>query len=116
MGTSGLVFDELVSQIASKAVAGVDESRTEPVIDRDNGRQDGLLVESSLERVVVFSRKQATLSLSDISHLRRMMARAQARRALLYVPLETTVSNPVMLLATLSKIEIVRLAAAAPIL
>jgi hypothetical protein len=39
------------------------------------------------------------------------MTRAQARRALLYIPLSATVPNPVMLLATLSKVEIVRLTA-----
>lgn len=112
MGASGLVFDELVSRIARKAVAGAGGSRTEPIVDRENGGQEGILVESPLERVLIFSRVQPILSLSDLSRMRRMMARTQARRALLYVPLETGITNPVMLMATLSKIQIVRLAAA----
>ncbi|MEK6618158.1 MAG: hypothetical protein AABY90_05610, partial [Nitrospirota bacterium] len=64
MGASSLVFGELVSRMASKTVAGVDESRVEPIFDSEKGRQDGLLVESSLERVVVFAREQEALSLS----------------------------------------------------
>lgn len=116
MGASSLVFDELVSRMASKTVAGVDESRVEPIFDSEKGRQDGLLVESSLERVVVFAREQEALSLSDVSYVRRVMTRTQARRALLYVPVGTSIPNAVMLLATLSKIEIVRLAEPAPTL
>jgi hypothetical protein len=37
--------------------------------------------------------------------------RAKARRALLYVPIRTLVPNDVRLLATLSKIEVVRFSA-----
>lgn len=82
-----------------------------PVMDHETGLPDGLLAETFLERVMIFSRKEEVLSLSDVGRLRRAMARVQARRALLYVPVETFISNPVMLLATLSKIRIVRLSA-----
>lgn len=114
MATTSLVFEELVSQLASRAVAGLEESKVEPVIDRENGQQDGFLVELPLERVILVSREQQALSLSDVSHVRRVMTRAHARRAVLYVPVETTISNPVMLLATLSKIQIVHLTEAGP--
>jgi hypothetical protein len=40
------------------------------------------------------------------------MARVQARRAVLHVPAEMMIPNPVLLLATLSKIDIVRMAPA----
>lgn len=112
MGASGLVFDELVSQIARKAAVGIGESRTEPVMDQESGELEGVLIESPFERVLIFSQAQPTLSLSDLSRMRRLMVRAQARRALLYVPIATGIPKPVMLMATLSKIEIVRLAAA----
>ena len=110
MAVSGLVFDELMSRIARTGMGGVDESRTEPIIDRNNGQWNGLLVETSLERVAVFCRELESLALADVSQVRHTMIHAQARRALLYVPGKTTISNPVMLLATLSKIQIVRLA------
>ncbi len=112
MGTVRLVFDEAVAQIARTAVAGVDDSRMERIVDAGTGHQDGFLVESFLERVVVFAAQRGTLSLSDVSDARRVMTRAQARRAMLCVPAEASIPNAVMLLATLSKIEIVRVSAA----
>lgn len=111
MGASTLVFNELVSRIAEKAAAETRNARLEPIREWGNGRTDGYLVESSLERVVVIAREQDILTLADVSAVRRAMTRAQARRALLYIPLTAIVPNPVMLLATLSKIEIVRLTA-----
>jgi hypothetical protein len=105
MGASSFVVEELASRIAGKLV---DESRITPIIDNQTRDCDGLLVESSLERLMVFGREQP-LSLTDIGHMRRVMARVQARRALLYVPTEMTIPNPITLLATLSKIQIVRL-------
>ena len=99
MGASSLVLDELMSRMASQALADLDGSRMEPIFDRENGRQDGLLVEASLERVVVFAREQEVLSLSDVSYVRRAMTRTQARRALLYVAAGTSIANAVMLLA-----------------
>ncbi len=111
MVTCNPVFDELVSQIANQTFSGTDGARMVPVMDHETGLPDGLLAETFLERVMIFSRKEEVLSLSDVGRLRRAMARVQARRALLYVPVETFISNPVMLLATLSKIRIVRLTA-----
>jgi hypothetical protein len=111
MGASSLVFDELVSRMAQKVLTGARESRLEPILEGGSGRTEGYLVESSLERVVVVAREHDVLSLADISTVRRAMMRAQARRALLYIPLTTIIPNPVMLLATLSRVEIVRLTA-----
>ncbi len=112
MGSSGLVFNEWVAQVATKAVTGLNGGRTEPILDQHKGEQAGLLVEAPLERVVVCGREQAALSLSDINEIKRVIARTQARRAILYVPADTSIPNPVALLATLSKIEIVRMVGA----
>ncbi|MGH7256373.1 MAG: hypothetical protein ACREI3_11405 [Nitrospirales bacterium] len=112
MATCSPVFEEAVSEIARQNFSGSDVMRMEPVSDPVTGEVDGLLVESSLERVVVFSRTPDLLSLGEISRLRRALGRVQARRALLYVPGHTIVTSSVMLLATLSKIKIVRLAVA----
>jgi hypothetical protein len=84
----------------------------EPLRDPSNGQEDGFLIESGCGRMVVTGRDEPVLSLADVSRVRQMMVRARARRGLLYVPVRTVVANPVMLLATLSKIEIVRMAAA----
>jgi hypothetical protein len=108
MGASAFVVEELASRIASKHVAGSDESRVTPIYNKETQECDGLLVESSLERIMVFGREGA-LSLSDVSHMRRVMGRVQARRALLYVPSDMFIANPITLLATLSKIQVVRL-------
>lgn len=111
MSTTTAAFGEVLTQVARRAVCSDDdESRMEPLLDPDRGREDGLLIESSLERVVVLGRDGPILSLADVSYVRRMMIRARARRGLLYVPAWTTIPNPVRLLATLSKIEIIRLA------
>jgi hypothetical protein len=109
MGASAFVVEELASRIASKLKSGSDESRVTPIYNKDTQDCDGLLVESALERIMVFGRERP-LSLSDISEMRRLMTRQQARRALLYVPNGMFISNPIMLLATLSKIQVVRLA------
>ena len=108
MGASAFVVEELASQIASKLIGGTDESRITPIFNKDTRDCDGLLVESSLERIMVFAREQA-MSLSDVSLMRRIMTRIQARRALLYVPTDMIIPNPIMLLATLSKIQVIRL-------
>lgn len=109
MGASSLVFGELVSRMAQKAVTEIRDSRLEPIREWGSDRTEGYLVESSLERLVLVAREHDILSLADVSAVRRAMARAQARRALLYIPIATIVPTPVMLLATLSKVEIVRL-------
>jgi hypothetical protein len=110
MGASTFVVEELASRVASKLIGGSDESRITPIFNKDNPQCDGLLVEASLERIVVFGREQP-MCLSDIGQMRRIMARVQARRALLYVPTDLAIPNPIMLLATLSKIQIIRLTA-----
>ncbi len=110
-----LVLDELVSQVANRTVQGSEGTRTEPLLNPDSGQPEGMLMESLLERVAIFVRAQDSLSLDDISYVRRSMARAQARRAYLYVLSETNVQQPIMLLATLSKIQIVRVDRAASI-
>jgi hypothetical protein len=108
MGASAFVVEELASRIASKLISGSEESRVTPVYNAETQDCDGLLIESSLERIMVFGRERA-ISLGDVSHMRHVMARAQARRALLYVSSDLFISNPIMLLATLSKIQVVRL-------
>lgn len=114
MRPTTLLFDELAPHVATKAVTESDESRVEPIINPEDGREEGVLVQSSLERVAVFVRKQAELTLADVTHLRRAMRRVQARRSLLCVPTSMTIPNPVLLLATLSKIEVIRLGPAEP--
>lgn len=112
MPATSMVLDEVLPYLAGRGVCQDAESRMEPLVDPNDGREAGLLIESPFGRLVVTKRDEPVLSLGDVSHVRQMMIRARARRALLYVPLQTTIANPVMLLATLSKIEIVRLAAA----
>jgi hypothetical protein len=108
MGASAFVVEELASRIASRLVEGAEESRITPVLDTGSPDCAGLLIESPLERIMVFGREHG-MSLSDVSHMRRVMAKVQARRALLYVPTDAAIPNPIALLATLSKIQIVRL-------
>jgi hypothetical protein len=67
-----------------------------------------MLVQSPLERVALFSWKRMILTLSDISHLRQALTRCHARRAVLYVSADIPIPSAFMLLATLSKIAIVR--------
>ena len=112
MGMSGVVFGEAVARLAGQGSGLGSESRLEPIIDSLSGRQRGLLLESPFERVAVFSRETRELRLHDISEVRKLLVRAKARRALLYVPIHTVVHNDVRLLATLSKIEVVRFSAA----
>ena len=86
-----------------------DGSRVERLPDREPGGHDGLLVQSALERVAVFTTRADELTLADVSALRRRMRDAQARRGLLCVPTNMRIPSPVMLLATLSKIEVIKL-------
>lgn len=108
MTSSVLVFDEVVSDLTRSVMAGADESRVEPLVNHENGRPDGLVVETDRERVVAVVRERDVLSPADIGEVRRLMAGVQARRAILYVPLASDISNPVRLLASLSKIRIVQ--------
>jgi hypothetical protein len=112
MGMNGLVFGEAVARLSGQGGGLGNESRLEPIIDTRSGRQRGLLLESPCERVAVFSKEAAELTLHDVGEARKLLVRAKARRALLYVPIQTIVPNDVRLLATLSKIEIVRFSAA----
>jgi len=83
-----------------------DEVRFEAIVD--NGQEVGVLAHSPLERVALFIWSEPILRLSDISRLRRLMRRTQARRAVLYVPIGITVPGPVSLMAALSKISMPR--------
>ena len=112
MGMSGLVFGEAVARLAGQGSGGGQDSHLEPIIDQLSGRQRGLLMESPCERVAVFTKDTDRLHLHDISEARKLLLRAKARRALLYVPIHTLVPTDVRLLATLSKIEVVRFSAA----
>jgi hypothetical protein len=71
----------------------------------DNGHEEGVLVHSSLERVALFIWDEPMLRLSDIRRLRGLMRRAQARRAVLYVPVGISVPGHVTLMAALSNIS-----------
>ena len=110
MAQTALALDDVVSQVASHTFRG-DDVHTATLLDPETGHADGMLVESLLERIAIFVHAQDSLSLSDLSHVRRVMARAQARRAYLFVLATTAVQKPVELLATLSKIRIVRVEA-----
>jgi len=104
-----LAFEEILPRIAEKSLGRDVENHVEPLIDPNDGQQAGLLVESAFERVVVTKREQLELSLDDVRCVRQMLVQARARRGLLCVPVAATIPNSVMLLATLSRIEIVRL-------
>ncbi len=108
MSQPALVLDEVVSRVSDRTVEGGEGTRIEPILDPQSGQPEGMVMESLLERVAIFVRAQDSLSLDDISHVRRSMARAHARRADVYVLTKTNVQKPIMLLATLSKIRIVR--------
>jgi hypothetical protein len=114
MPVPSVILDEVLPHLASHGIHQDDEPRMEPLLDPGSGEEDGILLEAGFGRMVVVRRDEPVLSLRGVSHVRQMMVRARARRALLYVPLQTVVTNPVMLLATLSHIEIVRLAPAGP--
>jgi hypothetical protein len=107
MTGSALVFDEVVFDLTRRVMAEADESRVEPLVNQESGRPDGLVVDTALERVLAVVRNREVLSPADIGEVRRLMAGVQARRALLYVPFGSDISNPVKLLASLSRIRIV---------
>ena len=103
------VYEPLMPEVAAKACWIGDGSQVQRLPDREHGRHDGLVVQSALERVAVFTTHEDELTLADVSSLRRRMREAQARRALVCVPTNMSIPSPVMLLATLSKIEVIRL-------
>lgn len=80
--------------------------RFEPIIE--DGIYHGMLVQSPLERVALFNWKRIDFTLTDITCLRKVLTRFQARRAVLYVSSDLHIPSSFILLATLSKIAIVR--------
>ncbi len=102
------VLDEVVAKVFTRSAEEADQARMEPLVNPESGQPDGMVLRTLLERVAIFVRAQDTLSLADVSSMRRALARAQARRGYLYVLSHTVIQKPVMLLATLSKIRIVR--------
>ena len=94
-------------QTADKMVIGRSELQLEPIADQ--GQAEGLIVESPLERVAVFTHHHPELTVSEISRMRRMLIRSRARRAVLFIRRNLAVDSSVCLLASLSKIEIIRI-------
>jgi hypothetical protein len=109
MQTPSLTLEEVLPSLGTKDGEAQPQSRVEILIDPSNGSQTGLLVESAFERVVVTKLDHPEVSLEDVSRMRHLLLHTRARRGLLCVPFDAVVPNPVMLLATLSRIEIVRL-------
>ena len=116
MAYSAPVLEEVVAQMTNRRRDTGEGARVIPLLNPETGETDGLLLESLLERIALFFRAQDSLSLADISQMRRAMARGQARRAYLYVLTNTCIQNPVMLLATLSKIRIIRVELPEPVM
>ncbi len=108
MTRSSAVLDEVVTQVSAYSLTRDTQARLEPIVSPESGQPEGFVIDSILERVAVFVRAQDTISLAQISALRKTLARTQARRGYLYVLSETEIQKPVMLLATLSRIRIVR--------
>lgn len=102
------VLDEVVAKVFHRSVEEADQARMEPMVNPESGQPEGMVLHSPLERVAIFVRAQETLSLADVRSMRRALARVRARRGYLYVLSHTDIQKPVMLLATLSKIRIVR--------
>ena len=94
------------SQDINPSVLGIETVQFEPIIE--DGIYHGMLVQSPLERVALFNWKRINLTLSDITRLRRALTRFKARRAVLYVSADIQIPSSFTLLATLSKIAIVR--------
>ncbi|MEW6246731.1 MAG: hypothetical protein AB1555_08485 [Nitrospirota bacterium] len=116
MATSAPVVDEQLERISSEIAAKLDGGQTGALLDPDTGKREGILVSSFLENIAVFGHTGDALSLADVRHLHRTAVQAHARRALLCVPASTMIPNSVLLLATLSKIRIVRLEESEPVL
>ncbi len=91
--------------IGPSVLIGTETVQFEPIKD---GIYHGMLVQSPLERVALFNWKRIHFTLSDITRLRQALTRFQARRAVLYVSADIQIPSSFMLLASLSKIAIVR--------
>ena len=90
----------------TSVLVGVEAVQFEPIVE--DGTYHGMLVKAPLEQVAVFSWKRMDLALSDITRLRQTLIRFHARRAVLYVSPDIHIPSSLRLLATLSKIAIVR--------
>ena len=105
MSVRGSVTEE------SKPAVSSDPNRVEAVRFESiigEGAYHGMLVQSPLEHVVLFSWKRIDLTLSDLTGLRHALTRVHARRAILYVSADVLIPSSFLLLATLSKIAVVR--------
>ncbi len=91
---------------ATSVLIGAETVQFEPIVE--DGMYHGMLVQAPLERVALFSWKRMDLALSDITRLRQALIRFHARRAVLYVSADIHIPSSLHLLATLSKIVIVR--------
>ncbi|WP_447978204.1 hypothetical protein [Candidatus Nitrospira bockiana] len=87
------------------ACADADRAIVSP-LDAGQGIR-GILLELPLERVALFVWSKE-LGLADVTALRKALLRAQARRALLFIPAGLAISSAVLLLATLSRIALIR--------
>ncbi|MEP6888929.1 MAG: hypothetical protein ABI945_11510 [Nitrospirales bacterium] len=92
--------------IGPSVLIGTETVQFEPIIE--DGIYHGMLVQSPLERVALFNWKRIHFTLSDITRLRQARTRFQARRAVLYMSADIQIPSSFMLLASLSKIAIVR--------
>jgi hypothetical protein len=105
MSVRTFLADESERAAASRPIQA-EMVQFEPIIE--GGIYHGMLVQSALERVALFSWKRMILTLTDISHFRQALTRFQAQRAVLYVSADLHIPSSFILLATLSKIAIVR--------
>ena len=103
---AGTFFADESPYAAASGLIDAETVQFEPIVE--DGRYHGMLVQSALERVALFSWRRMILTLSDISRLRQALTRFQARRAVLYVSSDLHIPSSFILLATLSKIAIVR--------
>ena len=103
MNVRAFLADQSPRMVTPRAAEAV---RFESIVG--DGLYHGMLVQSPLERVVLFNWKRIALTLSDLTCLRHALIRFQARRAVLYVPADIPIPSSLLLLATLSKIAVVR--------
>jgi hypothetical protein len=106
MGVYSQVLEQVVLQIAGHVRGWSGEAHIEPIGDGLLGDIEGFVVESAFERILVVTTGHECLSLADVGLLRRVMAKAQTRRAVLYLPPHAVIQSPVHLLASLSRIEL----------
>ena len=98
MSVRTFLADESERAAASRPIEA-EMVQFEPIIE--GGIYHGMLVQSALERVALFSWKRMILTLTDISHFRQALTRFQAQRAVLYVSADLHIPSSFILLATL---------------